>query len=220
MKKLGIVVGAAPVCSERVELFNLIKNPENYKIAADGGIALFLEAGVCPDHWLGDMDSVKDLENSSEYAENPLFEKILKTILPCEKDDTDMALAVKRAVEEGCNEIMIFGGTGGKRMSHTFANIQLLHHYAELGIKITMVGENCRTFVLYNNTIQYDAAEKGLISIIALNDKAEGVTIKGLFYEFSGTLTNTFALGVSNQFVGKEAVVAVENGALLIIKEE
>jgi len=44
------------------------------------------------------------------------------------------------------------------------------------------------------------------------------VSITGLRYELTGaSLTSSFPLGVSNAFVGKNATVTVENGAILII---
>ena len=47
-------------------------------------------------------------------------------------------------------------------------------------------------------------------------EKAEGVTLRGLKYELTdAVVTNSFPIGVSNEFIGKEAAVTVRNGTLL-----
>lgn len=245
-KKLGILVGAAPLGSEREELTELIKKDNVYKIAVDGGITFFLENRIRPDYWLGDMDSFKEknkdktekttskstekskkssgkavsdktLKNKQSITDSVFLKEIKTTEVSPIKNDTDMAMAVQHALENGCDEIIIYGGTGGERMAHTFANIQLLHHYAKQGINITMVSERNRMFVLYENAIDFPKRDEGFVSIFALTDFAEGVQIKGLFYEFEGVLTNDLALGVSNEFCGKPARISVAKGALLIV---
>ena len=60
-----------------------------------------------------------------------------------------------------------------------------------------------------------------MFSVFSMSDVSEGVTISGAKYELKDAeLTNTFALGVSNQFIrGNETQLIVENGTLLIIYE-
>lgn len=220
-KKLGVLVGAAPLGAERGELEELVKQDSVYKIAVDGGIVFFLESRIRPDYWLGDMDSSKEKDVlSGKTKSTELFlSKIKSTQVSPIKDDTDMAMAVNHAFETGCDEVIIYGGTGGARMAHTFANLQLLHHFAKEGKKVTMVSERNRLFVLCDGKIEFPKKADGLISVFSLSDISEGVSIKGLFYEFEGILTNDRALGVSNEFCGKTALIEVKKGALLIVYE-
>ena len=64
------------------------------------------------------------------------------------------------------------------------------------------------------------AKEKGYVSVFAHSDICSGVTIKGLFYEVENAeFKNTFALGVSNEFIGKRPEISVKTGTLCIYYE-
>lgn len=344
MNKTCVIVGAVPLGKERAQLETLLKSDSVYKIAADGGIKAFLEAGVLPDHWLGDMDSAAELgllegvetevtdmseystrvavdrataerrqkaavgedlstykakatnfetavnghqtsigciaissegaltkaqsvvnvgafvetevtetqsavnagsaaetgvtkpqlaANTSSFTETSVTDTepaspnsrpltirdVLKTIVPVVKDDTDMALGLNKAFEAGCDEVFIFGGMGGSRTSHSFANVQLMHKFAAAGKKITMFTESGKMSVLHNTSIEYPESAKGFISVISLSDVSEDVAIEGFFYEYHGKMTNQNPLGVSNEFAGRSAKVSVGKGTLLIVEE-
>ena len=61
----------------------------------------------------------------------------------------------------------------------------------------------------------------GYLSVLCNSGTAEGVTLSGLKYPLEDyTLTGSFPLGVSNQFLGVEAAVSVEKGSLLLIWED
>lgn len=239
--KQAIIIGASPMGSEESALLKLlkwagygeqaehcsrdcdtchtgcsakIKNKDIYVVVADGGLKFLLKNGMLPDFFVGDLDSVElkgDLKD--------ILKDIPKEIVPMEKDDTDMALAVAKAYEKGYRNILLYGGCGGARISHTFANIQMMSFYAKKGCSLQMLGDGVRLEILHNASKTLSAAMKGSISVICLSDIAEGVTIQGLKYEYTGALTSDRTLGVSNSFVGKDAMVSVENGTLLLVYE-
>lgn len=239
--KQAIIIGASPMGSEESALLKLlkwagygeqaehcsrdcdtchtgcsakIKNKDIYVVVADGGLKFLLKNGMLPDFFVGDLDSVElkgDLKD--------ILKDIPKEIVPVEKDDTDMALAVAKAYEKGYRNILLYGGCGGARISHTFANIQMMSFYAKKGCSLQMLGDGVRLEILHNASKTLSAAMKGSISVICLSDIAEGVTIQGLKYEYTGALTSDRTLGVSNSFVGKDAMVSVENGTLLLVYE-
>ena len=229
--KQAIIIGASPMGSEESALLKLlkwagygeqaehcsrdcdpchtgcsakIKNKDIYVVVADGGLKFLLKNGMLPDFFVGDLDSV-ELEGDLK----DILKDIPKEIVPVEKDDTDMALAVAKAYEKGYRNILLYGGCGGARISHTLANIQMMSFYAKKGCSPQLLGDGVRLEILHNASKTLSAAMKGSISVICLSDIAEGVTIQGLKYEYTGALTSDRTLGVSNSFVGKDAMVSV-----------
>ena len=202
-----------------------IKNKDIYVVVADGGLKFLLKNGMLPDFFVGDLDSVELEDTPTEKTQldktksERTMKDIPKEIVPVEKDDTDMALAVAKAYEKGYRNILLYGGCGGARISHTLANIQMMSFYAKKGCSLQMLGDGVRLEILHNASKTLSAAMKGSISVICLSDIAEGVTIQGLKYEYTGALTSDRTLGVSNSFVGKDAMVSVENGTLLLVYE-
>lgn len=210
-------MGAAPMGKESDLLKKLLKAKGVYSVAVDGGISFFEKEGKKPDYWIGDMDSASAGTFEAAFFMDIKNEDFCK--VPVMKDDTDMGLAVKKAYEHGCREILIFGGTGGDRISHTIANIQLMLYYAKRDCHITMISEKSRMEVLHKGIKAFSKEMKGLLSVFSLSDKTEDVRIEGLKYTHRGNLENDFALGVSNAFVGKEGRVAAGEGYLLLVYE-
>lgn len=217
-KNQGILVGSAPLGKESRLLKRLLEAEAVYSVAVDGGIGFFVKNNLRPGCWLGDMDSV-----SADEAEAAALFELPESCLcrvPVMKDDTDMALAAERAWKAGCEEILIFGGIGGERVSHTVANIQLMQAYAKRGCHIVMISENCRMEVLCRGVKVFSKEMKGLISVFSLSDVTEHVEIAGLKYGYKGNLGNDRALAVSNAFTGEEGRISVGGeGYLLLVYE-
>ena len=69
-----------------------------------------------------------------------------------------------------------------------------------------------------NETITFRDTMDGYINVFSLNEKAHGVTIRGLKYELDDVmLTNDMPLGISNEFIGVPSEISVTDGTLLII---
>ena len=82
--------------------------------AADSGLVACEGAGLRPDWVLGDMDSLDDPGRLEKYSP----ERVRR--YPCDKDFTDTELALALLEENGCDEIWLAGGGGG-RTDHLFA---------------------------------------------------------------------------------------------------
>ncbi len=182
-------------------------NPQNkdYIICADGGYN-YIKNILEPNIIIGDNDSInKAILNT----------RIPSRIYPSEKNETDMQLCLEYAIAHGFQKIKIFGGYGS-RPDHFIANLQLLHNYASYDIEI--VHNNFSVFCLSNGRfISTKSSKNKTISIFALSNIAKNVTIEGLKYEETNVdLSNHFALGVSNQTIGKNVNITVKNGVLAI----
>ena len=71
-------------------------------------------------------------------------------------------------------------------------------------------------FVMKNEEVKLRDNLEGYFSLFCLGKEAKGVTIKGMKYELEDyTMTNDFPIGVSNEFIGKEASISVVDGELV-----
>ena len=178
---------------------------EDYILAADGGLRHLEKAGLKPDGIIGDFDSLGYVPEGAE-------------VFPVEKDDTDAMLAAKKGLELGFQEFYFYGSLDGPRLDHTIANFQTLQYLADHGAVAYLIGNDYIVTVVRDGSITFPAGRTGSVSVFCMGADAEGVGIKGLYYELEkGKLTAGFPLGVSNHFVGETAAVSVTDGSLLLI---
>lgn len=181
--------------------------PEDFVIAADGGLRHTQALGITPDEVLGDFDSLGFIPEDAR-------------VFPVEKDDTDAMLAVRRGLSLGYREFYLYGSLDGPRLDHTVANFQTLQFLADHGAAGYLIGKNAIVTVVKNGSILFPAQAEGLISVFCMGADARGVTETGLYYTLdNGVLTSGFPLGASNHFTGKESRISVDDGSLLIIWE-
>lgn len=177
-------------------------------IAADAGYAACRAAGFRPTLVVGDFDS----------SPAPEGETILR--LPVEKDDTDTLHALRLGLDRGCDDFVIYGGTGGVRPDHTMANLQCLLFLSEHGARGRLYGDGVVWRVLCRERMDFSAAMHGTLSLFCMDGEARGVTLRGLKYKMEqGTIRSGFPIGVSNSFVGEAASVEVRDGLLLMMTE-
>jgi len=177
-----------------------------FVIAADGGYENLRRHGIKADLVVGDFDSLGFV---------PEGENIVKH--QPEKDDTDTMLAIREGLSRGYKKFIIYGGLGG-RLDHTYANIQALVYLAENGAEGYLSDGSFTVTVLKNGKIEFDSSEKGVISVFCVGDRAEGVSIRGLKYTLeNAVLKSDMPLGVSNEFLGEDSEIEVENGKLIVM---
>ncbi len=178
----------------------IIKEPGDLLIAVDGGYN-YIEDKNMIDLIIGDLDSISSFNTN-----------IPTIIYPIVKDNTDLDLAISEAKSRGYRDFVILGALG-KRFEHSLANIQLLHKYQDLNIKL--IDKELVCFVLVNAIYRFK--ETGVISIFALTDEAK-ITIQGLKYNIENqTITNKFPLGIDNEALGQNAYIKVLSGTVLIM---
>ena len=98
-------------------------------IAADGGSHHASTLGLKIDLVVGDLDSIEAAQRETLRAQGTQFEHF-KT----EKDETELELALLRAVEQGAAEIAVVGIVGD-RLDMVMANILPLTQEALLPIR-------------------------------------------------------------------------------------
>lgn len=192
----------------------LFVTEEDYVIAVDGGLSYCGILNVEPDLIIGDFDSMTEQEKLAvEQLQQTVPEKICR--LPECKDDTDMLAAIKRGLELGYTDFRIYAATGG-RFDHTLANIQCLLYLKNHGAVGYLVDGTGMVLVLQNEAVHFRKELEGTMSLFALTKEAKGVNIRGMKYPLeNAVITNDFPIGISNEFLGEEAEVSVEDGELV-----
>ena len=180
-------------------------SPEDYLLAADGGLRHLEKLGLAPHGIIGDFDSLGYIPEGAQ-------------VFPVEKDDTDAMLAARKGLELGFREFIFYGSLDGPRLDHTIANFQTLQFLADRGAVSYLVGRDYIVTVLKDGSLRFPAGAEGILSVFCLGPDAKGVTLEGLYYPLeNGTLTSGFPLGVSNHFTGTDAAVTVRAGSLLLL---
>ncbi|NLB61556.1 MAG: thiamine diphosphokinase [Clostridiales bacterium] len=178
----------------------------DYVIAADGGLKHLEQNGIHADLVIGDFDTLQ-------------YEPIHPNVIALNKvkDDTDTLAAVREGINKGYLVFHIYCGMGGK-IEHTLSNIQVLGFLSQQNITGFLFGNNCVVTAITNGELEFSSDACGNISVFSFSEKSTGVHLKGLKYELDNvTLTNTFPIGVSNELVGKDSVVSVTEGTILVV---
>lgn len=184
-------------------------SPHDYVIAADGGLTYVTRCGLTADLVIGDFDSLESTEQLPEHQNVIQLNKM--------KDDTDTFAAAREGIKLGYKEFHLYCCTGG-RFDHTLANMQLLAYLSENGMHGRLVGRDYFVTAITNGCITLEPCQSGYISVFSHSERSIGVCLKGLKYELdNAVLTNTFPVGVSNEFIGCQSSVSVERGTLVIV---
>ena len=127
-------------------------------------------------------------------------------------------LAVRKGLELGCREFLLYGSLDGPRLDHTVANFQTLQFLCDRDAFGYLVGSRYLVTAVKNGSLRFPAGAGGTVSVFCLGADARGVDLEGLYYPLKdGVLTAGFPLGVSNHFTGAEARISVRKGSLLVL---
>ena len=184
----------------------------DYVIAPDHGYDYAMKMGIVPDLILGDFDS-------NNYDVSSVKDIPVEKFPVC-KDDTDTMLSIKKALSLGYEHIIIVCALGA-RFDHSFANIQSMAYVAEHGGMCELFGSGEYLRTLFNSSVSLPKKENHSLSVFSLTDCCKGVSIHGAAYNCNNlTLTNTFPIGVSNNWCEEVVTVSVSSGILLIIESK
>ena len=75
--------------------------------------------------------------------------------------------------------------------------------------------------LLKNGALRYPSSASGWLSIFASGSEARGVTLRGLKYTLEdASLSCDYPMGVSNEFLGEDALVQVTDGCLYVLWQD
>lgn len=180
---------------------------DRFIICADRGVSHAKALGIAPDLIVGDFDSLG-------YV--PQADCDVLKFRP-EKDDTDLMIALKQALQRGFKDISIYAALGG-RLDHTFAAVQSLGYALENGAKARLISNDNTTELLDAGTYTFEQKDGFSLSLFSFGEKVSGLCIKGTKYDAENiSLNSSFPLGVSNEITADKAVISFESGRLLVI---
>ena len=183
-------------------------------IAADGGSLALERWGIVPHLVVGDLDSI-----GPQMAE-ALGKRGAKVIpFPAAKDQSDLELAMRYALETGADEIVILGAFGG-RVDHALANAMLLCDPAYRGRDVRAVQGATQVRAAHPNaTVELRGPVGSFVTLLPTRGDAGGIRTQGLRYALNGeTLAFAGSRGLSNVIDSLPASVSITSGVLLVIE--
>ena len=183
-------------------------------IAADSGLDHALALGFTADVVVGDLDSVTPDALARARDAGADVEPH-----PAEKDETDLELALRRAVALGMQRVTVIGGGGG-RHDHLLANALVLGHDDYAGLELdALVGTAKLTVIRARAELR--GGPGSFLSLLPLGGPARGIRTEGLRYPLRDeALIPGTTRGVSNEFLAPIATVSLVHGVLLAVQPD
>ncbi|MBU4258046.1 MAG: thiamine diphosphokinase [Desulfobacteraceae bacterium] len=187
--------------------------PEDLIIAADGGTTHCQALGIKPSFVVGDLDSL-----------NPDYLDFLQAwgteiiSYPANKDLTDLELSIRKAIELGCDEILVLGALGA-RWDMTIANLLLpaLSDFSKVTIRL-IDGHQEVILLRGKGELTFKGKKGDILSLVPVGEDAEGVALQGLEYPLEDDVLKFAATrGISNVLLEDTATVYLKKGLLLCI---
>lgn len=212
MKAIIVSGGFLPVkfLSDQIKVNNA---DADIIICADSGADALFAAEILPHVLLGDFDSI-----NTEVFDYFVHQGIKTVRFNTDKDVTDTHIAIKYAINQGADKIIILGALGD-RIDHTLSNIFLLESYIhqahckiiDIKNRIELITDSARR-VYSNKNYKY-------ISLIPVSKKVVGVTTDGFKYKLdNATLFRNDSFGISNEIIQTYGTVSIKKGLLAVIQ--
>jgi thiamine pyrophosphokinase len=194
-----------------LERARALLRPTDLILCADGGTRHALALGVQPYLIIGDMDSTEaGVLETFQHAGAQIEAH------PRDKNETDLELAIARAVELDPQEIIIMAALGG-RMDQTLANIALLSSLRRLS-PITRMDDGVEEIFFVMHQAHIEGRSGDVVSLIPWGVPVHGVWTQNLRWPLNGeTLHPDHTLGISNEMTSNTAEVKAEAGQLLVV---
>jgi thiamine pyrophosphokinase len=202
-----------------LELARSLLRPGDFLLGADGGTRHILALGRTPDLVVGDMDSLEP-----EVTARLEKEGVKMFRYPRDKNETDLDLAIRHALELSPGAILIIAALG-ERLDQTIGNLALLTdvRLSTLDVRLDD-GVEAAFFCRQQTRPEFDrrAEVRGrpgdIVSLIPWGGQVEGILTEGLRWPLRDeTLLAHQTRGISNELEGGSARVSIRSGVLLIV---
>lgn len=156
---------------------------------------------------VGDFDSVS-------MEEKAMIEKATKILpLPAHKNETDTEVAIFHALKHHYEEIILYGGLGG-RIDHELANLYLLMHRE---YPIILMNEQNRIQLLKEGHYKVKKDAYQYLSFLALCDSC--ISEEAVAYPLNKQeISPKDIYTVSNEIIEEEASITIHKGKVLMIQ--
>ena len=184
---------------------------DDYIICADGGTRHALALGLQPALIVGDMDSAEPAQLQELQKADVRIESFSH-----DKNETDLELAINRALALKPNKIVILGALGG-RLDQTLANITLLtdDRLSKFDIRLD---DGVEEVQLCRDEVEVHGRGGDIVSLIPWQGAVTGVLTEHLRWPLRReTLYPDKTRGVSNEMLAETASIAIEDGLLLVV---
>jgi thiamine pyrophosphokinase len=194
-----------------LEKSRLLLQPDDYIICADGGTHQALVLSLMPNLVIGDMDSISEERwQELEKAGVPI------ELFPRDKNETDLELALQRAIKLEAKEIIIIAALGG-RIDQSLANIALLANPLHASCSIRL-DDGVEEIFFCRDQAQVQGRSGDIVSLLPWGNPVYGVQTQNLKWSLDDeTLYPEKTRGISNEMTSDAASVSIQSGLLLII---
>lgn len=188
-----------------------ILKDDDYIICADGGTRHASSLDLKPALVIGDMDSSDSVLLQKLQADGVHLE-----LFPRDKNETDLELAINKAVELNPKEIVIVAALGG-RLDQTLANIALLSNF-QLSTFNLKLDDGVDEIFFCRDQAEVKGQSGDIVSLIPWQGKVTGIRTQNLRW----TLDNEIlypekSRGISNEMTADVASIKISSGVLLIV---
>jgi thiamine pyrophosphokinase len=189
----------------------LLLRENDYIICADGGTRHALSLAVRPNLVIGDMDSIE-----KEQLQKLKQDEVAIELFPHDKNETDLELALNRAVELRPKEILVIAALGG-RLDQTLANIALLTD-PRLSTVSVRLDDGVEEIFFCRDRDQVYGTGGDLVSLIPWQVAVPDVQTENLKWPLKNeTLYPDKTRGISNEMLGDTASISIGSGLLLVV---
>ena len=184
---------------------------DDFIICADGGTRHILALGLRPNLVVGDLDSAE-----KRHLQQLQVSGVEIELFPRDKNETDLELAIHRAIELDPRQILIVGALGG-RFDQTLANVSLLTN-SQLANLDARLDDGVEEIFCCRDQVQIHGGNGDVVSLIPWGSPVHGIQTQGLKWPLKDeTLYPDKTRGISNEMLSRSVTVKIKLGLLLIV---